>query len=160
MSKLATGSRELWLENLNYQHQLPYLWSRICKLIGASRKWLICRLQPASFWVNNGFLMKRTKIFHRVPKKGKKIPVCFGELWLRRLCSLRLWEEVQINDAFFILTQRPTSCIYYIPGSVTNLILFCWLFTLKDWSKKSRFQQTQKQGFCQLFLTVSWDLHA
>ena len=72
MSKLATGSRELWLENLNYQHQLPYLWSRICKLIGASRKWLICRLQPASFWVNNGFLMKRTKIFHRVPKKGKK----------------------------------------------------------------------------------------
>ena len=43
-------------------------------------------------------------------------------------------------------------------GLVTNLILFCRLFTIKDWRKKGPFQQTNNQGLYQLFLTVSWDL--
>ena len=47
------------------------------------------------------------------------------------------------------------------PGwyQVTNSIIFCWLFTIKDRCKKVRFQQTYNQGLRQLFLTVSWDLH-
>ena len=43
---------------------------------------------------------------------------------------------------------------------VTNSILFSWLFTIKDQCKKERFQQTHNQSLHQLFLTVSWDLHA
>ena len=46
------------------------------------------------------------------------------------------------------------------PGLVTNSILFCWLFEIKDRCKKVRFQQTHNQGLRQLLLTVSWDLRA
>ena len=45
-------------------------------------------------------------------------------------------------------------------GLVTNSILFCWLFKIKNWCKKVRFQQTHNQGLRQLLLTVSWDLRA
>ena len=45
-------------------------------------------------------------------------------------------------------------------GLVTNSILFCRLFTIKDRYAKVRFQQTHNQGLQQLFLTVSWDLCA
>ena len=41
------------------------------------------------------------------------------------------------------------------PGLVTNSILFCWLFRIKDRCKKVRFQQTHNQGLRQLLLTVS-----
>ena len=43
-------------------------------------------------------------------------------------------------------------------GPVTNSILFCWLFKIKDRRKKVRFQQTHNQGLRQLLLTLSWDL--
>ena len=43
---------------------------------------------------------------------------------------------------------------------VTNSILFCTLFTIKDWCKVVRFQQTHNQGLRQLLWTVSWDLRA
>ena len=46
-----------------------------------------------------------------------------------------------------------------IPGLVTNLFLFCWLFKIKNQGVKVRFQQTHNQGLRQL-LTVSWDLCA
>ena len=45
-------------------------------------------------------------------------------------------------------------------GLVTNSILFCWLFKIRDRCKKVRFQQTHNQGLRQLLLTVSWDLRA
>ena len=45
-------------------------------------------------------------------------------------------------------------------GLVTNSILLCWLFTIKDQCKRVRFQQTHNQGLCQLLLTMSWDLRA
>ena len=46
------------------------------------------------------------------------------------------------------------------PGLVTNSILFCWLFTIKNRCKKVRFQQTHNQVLIQLMLTVFWDLRA
>ena len=45
-------------------------------------------------------------------------------------------------------------------GLVTNSILSCWLFKIKDWGIKVRFQQTRNQGLSQRLLTVSWDLRA
>ena len=45
-------------------------------------------------------------------------------------------------------------------GLVTNSIVFCWLFKIKDWCTKVHFQQTHNQGLRQLLLTVSWDLRA
>ena len=53
-----------------------------------------------------------------------------------------------------------TFCQGWAPGLVTNAILLCWLFTIKDRCKKVRFQQTHNQGLRQLLLTVSWDLRA
>ena len=41
------------------------------------------------------------------------------------------------------------------PGLVTNSILFCWLFAIKD-----RYKQTHSPGLRQLLLTESWDLRA
>ena len=52
----------------------------------------------------------------------------------------------------FDLGLFTSSC--HTTGLVTNSILFCWLFTIKD----LRFQQTHNQGLSQLFLTVSSDL--
>ena len=46
-----------------------------------------------------------------------------------------------------------------IPGLVTNSILFCWHFKIKDQRKKVRFQQSHNQGLRQLLFTVSWELH-
>ena len=46
------------------------------------------------------------------------------------------------------------------PGLVTNSILLCGLFKIKDQCKKVRFQQTHNQGLRQLLLTVSWELRA
>ena len=46
------------------------------------------------------------------------------------------------------------------PGLVTNSILFCSIFKIKDRCKKVRFLQTHNQGLRQLLLTVSWDLGA
>ena len=43
-------------------------------------------------------------------------------------------------------------------GLVTNSILFCRLFTIKDRCKQMHFQQTHNQGLRQMLLTVSWDL--
>ena len=45
-------------------------------------------------------------------------------------------------------------------GLVTNSILFCRLFTIKDRCKKVRSQQTHNQGLRPMLFTVSWDLHA
>ena len=45
-------------------------------------------------------------------------------------------------------------------GLVTNSILFCWLFKIKNRCKKVCSQQTHNQGLRQLLLTVSWDLRA
>ena len=45
-------------------------------------------------------------------------------------------------------------------GLVTNSILFCWLFKIRDCCKQVRFQQTHNQGLRQLLMTVSWDLRA
>ena len=39
-------------------------------------------------------------------------------------------------------------------GLVTNSILLCWLFIIKDCCKKVRFQQMHNQGLCQFFLAV------
>ena len=47
-----------------------------------------------------------------------------------------------------------------VTGLVTNSILFCCLFTIRDQCKKVRFQQTHNQGLRQLLLTLSWDLRA
>ena len=52
------------------------------------------------------------------------------------------------------------SSIWGSSGLVTNSIIFCRLFTIKDRCKKVRFLQTQNQGLRQLLLTVSWDLCA
>ena len=46
------------------------------------------------------------------------------------------------------------------PGLVTNSILFCCLFKIKDRCTKVRFQQMHNQGLRKLLLTVSWDLCA
>ena len=45
-------------------------------------------------------------------------------------------------------------------GLVTNSILSCWLFKIKDWCKKVRFQLTHNKGLRQLFLMMSWDFSA
>ena len=52
-------------------------------------------------------------------------------------------------------------CIFstFLSGQVTNSILFCWLFKIKDRCTKVRFQQMHRQGLHQLLLSVSWDLH-
>ena len=42
------------------------------------------------------------------------------------------------------------------PGLVTNSILICWLFTIKDWCEQVHFWQTHIQGSRQMFPTVSW----
>ena len=59
---------------------------------------------------------------------------------------------------FFILFLR--WLFWFFAGLVTNSILFCWLFKIKDRCKKVRFLQTHNQGLRQLLLTVSWDLRA
>ena len=46
------------------------------------------------------------------------------------------------------------------PGLLTNSIIFCWLFAIKDRCKIVCFRQTHNQGLRQLLLMVSWDLHA
>ena len=45
-------------------------------------------------------------------------------------------------------------------GLVTNSILFCCLFKIKERCKIVRFQQKHNQGLRQSLLTVSWDLRA
>ena len=45
-------------------------------------------------------------------------------------------------------------------GLVTNSILFCRLFKIKDRLRKVRFLQTHDQGLRHLLLTVTWDLRA
>ena len=45
-----------------------------------------------------------------------------------------------------------------IPGLVTNSILFCWLFTIKDRCKKVRFQQTHNE-VCPCFSVVPETTH-
>ena len=57
-------------------------------------------------------------------------------------------------------TRNVTSAFLLPSGLVTNSILFCWLFKIKDWCKKVRFLQTHIEGLHQLLLTVSWDLRA
>ena len=47
-----------------------------------------------------------------------------------------------------------------LPGLVTNSIIYCRLFKIKDRCKQVRFQHTNNQGLRQLLLTVSWDLRA
>ena len=45
--------------------------------------------------------------------------------------------------------------VWGFAGLVTNAILFCRLFKIKDQCKKVRFQQTHNQGLRHLLLTVS-----
>ena len=43
------------------------------------------------------------------------------------------------------------------PGLVTNCIIFCYLFTLKDQCKKASFCTDTLLGLCKVLLTNAWD---
>ena len=61
-------------------------------------------------------------------------------------------------DSALVKQQLARNALKSSPGLVTNSILFCSLFKIKNWCQKVRFQQTHNQGLRQLLLTVSWDL--
>ena len=63
-------------------------------------------------------------------------------------------------DSLCACTVSPPLPFCCVAGLVTNSILFCWLFTIKDRCKKGSFQQTHNQGLRQLLLMVSWGLRA
>ena len=79
----------------------------------------------------------------------------FG-LRVRPCFCLRQWKSSLVALQWKAITQseKKETCL------VTNSIIFCWLFSIKDRCIKVRFQQTHNQSLRQLLLTVSWDLRA
>ena len=70
------------------------------------------------------------------------------------------------NAIFILFTfEQPTKWLNWtfldvFPGLVTNSILFCLLFTIRNRCWNVRFKHAHNQGLRHLFLTVSSDLRA
>jgi len=73
-----------------------------------------------------------------------------------KIYNLKLF--IQFCRGLLVYIVWKKSGVSFASGLVTNSILFCWLFKIKDRRKKVRFQQMHNQGLRQLLFTVSLDL--